>query len=176
MIGKRPVTAIDDVADFPQSFCVPTAFPLLDQTDHRLLNLIRVDAARPLRVLGDLVGLTPGAVQRRLTRLRAAGVIRAQVAVLDPRALGLAMTTLVLVELEADTGSHYIAFRERLRAEPAVCKCYHVAGQWDFVVVLLTADFDGYRRLAEQLFLANPTVRRYETLPAYGTDTALDVV
>ncbi|GAB3966550.1 Lrp/AsnC family transcriptional regulator [Plantactinospora veratri] len=155
---------------------MPPTFPTLDRTDRRLLDLLRVDAAKPLYELGELVGLSPSAVQRRLTRLRVSGVIRAQVAVLDPRALGLAMTTLVLVELEADTGPHYTAFRECLRDEPAVRQCYHVAGQWDFVVVLLTADFDTYRQVAERLFLANPAVRRYETLPAYGTEAAPEAV
>jgi DNA-binding Lrp family transcriptional regulator len=163
------VTAIDDFDPFTQGSCVSPPFPPLDRTDHRLLDLIRVDATRPLHELGEQVGLSPSAVQRRLTRLRSAGVIRAQVAVLDPRALGLAMTTLVLVELESDTGPRYAAFRERLGEEPAVRQCYHVAGRWDFVVVLMTADFDGYREVAERLFLDNPAVLRYETLPAYGT-------
>ncbi|MEU4221059.1 Lrp/AsnC family transcriptional regulator [Actinoplanes sp. NPDC026623] len=147
-----------------------STFPPLDRTDHRLLDLVRVDAAKPLHEIGDLVGLSPSAVQRRLARLRAAGVIKAQVAVLDSRALGLAMTTLVLVELESDTAPNYATFRESLRSEPAVQHCYHVAGQWDFVVVLLTADFDAYGQVAERLFLTNPAVRRYETMPAYGVE------
>ncbi|MDI6102321.1 Lrp/AsnC family transcriptional regulator [Actinoplanes sp. NEAU-A12] len=143
--------------------------PELDDLDRRLLELVSVDASRPLRELGDLVGLSPSAVQRRLTRLRASGVIRAEIAVLDPRAIGQAMTTLALVCLVSDESHHFAAFTGQIRAEPAVVTCYHVAGQWDFAVVIRTADFDGYRRIAERLFLTNPAVQRYETLPVYAT-------
>ena len=140
----------------------------LDDLDRRLLDLVRVDATRSLRELGDLVGLSPSAVQRRLARLRAAGVIRAEVALVDPRALGLAMTTLALVELDTDDHRQVTAFTELAGADPAVTTCFHVAGQWDFAVVVRTADFDGYRQVAERLFLTNPAVRRYETLPVYS--------
>jgi Lrp/AsnC family leucine-responsive transcriptional regulator len=141
----------------------------VDELDRRLLGLVSVDASRSLRELGDIVGLSPSAVQRRLTRLRAAGVIRAEVAVLDPRAVGLSMTTIALVCLVSDEREHFAAFTDRVRAEPAVTTCYHVAGQWDFAVVVRTADFEGYRQVAERLFLNDPAVLRYETLPVYDT-------
>jgi Lrp/AsnC family transcriptional regulator, leucine-responsive regulatory protein len=41
----------------------------LDEIDYLLLGLVQVDAGRPLHELGDEVGLSPSAVQRRLTRL-----------------------------------------------------------------------------------------------------------
>ncbi|UNO41623.1 Lrp/AsnC family transcriptional regulator [Streptomyces sp. MST-110588] len=141
--------------------------PALDETDHLLLDLVQRDATRPLHELGDRVGLSPSAVQRRLTRLRAAGVIRAQVAVLDPRALGLGLTAVVLVELVEDGPGQDAAFRERMLAEPAVQQCYSVVGQWDYVVVLVTADLAAYREMSRRLFVEEELVRRYETLPTY---------
>ena len=155
--------AIDNHRPATQRSCVPVP----DELDLRLLDLVSVDASRSLRELGDLVGLSPSAVQRRLARLRATGVIRAEVAVVDPRAIGLAMTTLVLVELVTDEVHHFTAFVAQVRAEQAVETCYHVAGQWDFALAIRTADFDGYRRIAERLLLDNPAVQRYETLPVY---------
>lgn len=139
----------------------------LDDLDRHLLDLMRVDATRPLRELGELVGLSPSAVQRRLTRLRASGVIRAEVAVVDPKAVGRAMTTLALVELVADEAQLVGAFTGQIRAEPAVTVCYHVAGRWDFAVVIQTTDFEAYGRIAARLFLDNPAVLRYESLPVY---------
>ncbi|QBS45496.1 Lrp/AsnC family transcriptional regulator [Nocardia sp. CS682] len=139
----------------------------LDDIDHRLLELVQVDAARPLHELGERVGLSPSAVQRRLTRLRTGGVITAQVAVIDPRTVGMGLTTVVLVELAEDDADHYLAFCERMLAEPAVQQCYSVVGQWDYVVVMITEDLADYRRISNELFVRDKSVHRYETLPTY---------
>ena len=58
---------------------------VLDAFDHRLLDLLQADAGRTLTALGEAVGLSPSAVQRRLKRYRANGLLR-QVAVLDAEA------------------------------------------------------------------------------------------
>ncbi|MGY6650874.1 Lrp/AsnC family transcriptional regulator [Amycolatopsis sp. TRM77291] len=137
----------------------------LDEIDHLLLDLVQADAARPLHDLGDAVGLSPSAVQRRLTRLRAAGVIRAEVAVLDPETLGAGMTSVILVALTDDDEKRHTAFRERMLAEHRVQHCYSIVGQWDYVVVLLTPDLKASRYLSRKLF--DKHVKRFETLPAF---------
>ncbi|WP_206314435.1 AsnC family transcriptional regulator [Streptomyces coryli] len=141
--------------------------PALDEIDHLLLGLVQVDAARPLHELGDAVGLSPSAVQRRLLRLRTAGVIRAQVALVDPAAVGAALTAVALVALVDDDADHHAAFRDTMLAEPEVQQCFSIVGQWDYVVVLVTADLAANRALSRRLFADAPAVRRYETLPAY---------
>lgn len=143
-----------------QKYCVT-----LDEIDYLLLDLAQADAARPLHEFGDAVGLSPSAVQRRLTRLRAAGVIRAQVAVLDPEALSAGMASVILVALTDDDEAHHSAFRERMLAEPRVQHCYSIVGQWDYVVVLLTPDLKASRYLSRNLF--DEHVKRFETLPAF---------
>lgn len=50
-------------------------------------------------------------------------------------------------------------------AEPRVQQCYDLAGQWDYVVVLVTANLAECRALSDQLFLNDENVRRYDTLP-----------
>ncbi|MFG2001448.1 Lrp/AsnC family transcriptional regulator [Spirillospora sp. NPDC048911] len=167
------MAAVDAIEDFPaamQDSCVDSSSLGLDEIDYLLLGLVQVDAARPLHELGDEVGLSPSAVQRRLARLRAGGVIRAQVAVLEPRAVGATLTAVVLVALADDDAAHHEGFRARMRAEPAVQQCFNIVGQWDYVVVLVTADLASNREVSRRLFVGAATnVRRFETLPAYET-------
>ncbi|WP_304450917.1 Lrp/AsnC family transcriptional regulator [Nocardiopsis sp. YSL2] len=141
--------------------------PFLDEIDHLLLGLVQTDATRPLHELGDRVGLSPSAVQRRLTRLKTAGVIRAQVAVVDPPSVGVGLTCVVLVALADDDPDHHAAFRERMRAEPRVQQCFGIVGQWDYVVILLSSDIAGNRALSNRLFVQHGRVARYETLPSF---------
>ena len=55
----------------------------LDEFDHRLLELLQQDAGATLSALGEEVGLSASAVQRRIKRYRETGLMR-QVAVLNP--------------------------------------------------------------------------------------------
>ncbi|HYH29607.1 MAG TPA: Lrp/AsnC family transcriptional regulator [Pseudonocardia sp.] len=139
--------------------------PALDSIDHLLLRLLQEDAGRTLRELGDLVGLSPSAVQRRLRGYRLAGVITREVAVLDPIALGPTTFVVVLVTLDRESSEHHATFRARMLAEPRVQQCYELAGQWDYLVVLVTESLAECRALSDHLLMDDENVRRYDTLP-----------
>ena len=134
----------------------------LDEIDHRLLALVQRDADVTLTALGDAIGLSASAVQRRLTRYRKAGLMR-QVAVLDPRLLGNTTLAAVLVTMERDSAKQHAAFCARMRAAPEVQQCYVLAGEWDYLVLLACSGLAHYRELAERLFIDEGAIRRYET-------------
>jgi Lrp/AsnC family transcriptional regulator, leucine-responsive regulatory protein len=163
--------AIENYGIAAQRCCVParaTRPLVLDGTDRRLLTLLQQDAARPLHELGDLVGLSPSAVHRRIARYRDAGLLSRQVAVLDPAAVGGVVLAVVLVTLERESSEHHARFRDRMRAAPEVQQCYEVAGEWDYVVVLVTTGMRHCGEVAEALFMDDPNIRRYDTLPVFG--------
>ena len=76
-----------------------TVAVVLDAFDHRLLALLQDDAGRTLTALGEAVGLSPSAVQRRIKRYRANGLLR-QVAVLDAEAFPAVVLAAVWVTME----------------------------------------------------------------------------
>ena len=113
--------AIDSLCVPTQHYCVPRKpAPQLDDLDRKLLDLLQDDAARPLYELGDLVGLSASAVQRRLSRYRSSGVIAKQIAVLNPDAVPGAVLACVLVTLERETKRLHSDFRQRVLAASGV--------------------------------------------------------
>ena len=134
----------------------------LDEFDHRLLDLLQADASMTLTALGERVGLSPSAVQRRIKRYRASGLMR-QVAVLDPALLGSVTLAVVLVALERESAKHHAALYARLRAMPEVQQCYVLAGEWDYLVLLATSGLAHTREVAERLFGNDEYLKRYET-------------
>ena len=62
----------------------------LDETDRKILSLLQEDATLSLDDIAARVGASKTPVWNRIRKLREAGVIRAQVALLDPDALGVA--------------------------------------------------------------------------------------
>jgi DNA-binding Lrp family transcriptional regulator len=134
----------------------------LDEFDHRLLELLQRDADATLSSLGDAVGLSASAVQRRIKRYRESGLMR-QVAVLDPALLGNVTLAAVLVALERESARHHAAFYARMRAATEVQQCYVLAGEWDYLVILATTGLPHTREVAERLFGNDETLKRYET-------------
>jgi DNA-binding Lrp family transcriptional regulator len=141
---------------------------LLDDFDHRLLALLQEDAARTLTALGETIGLSPSAVQRRLTRYRRHGLLQ-QVAVLDSAAFPAVVLATVWVTMERESVRMLNAFYARMRAAPEVQQCYQIAGDWDYLVIMATTTVAAYREAAERLFKADGNVKRYETRLVFDT-------
>jgi DNA-binding Lrp family transcriptional regulator len=56
-----------------------------------------------------------------------------------------------------------------MRAAPEVQQCYALAGEWDYLVILVAGSVAHYREVAERLFVDEGTVRRYETRLVFDT-------
>lgn len=70
----------------------------IDQIDRRLLMLLQQDATISMDALADRANLSRNACWRRVKRMEEAGVIRARVALVDPEALGLGLSVIVLIK------------------------------------------------------------------------------
>ena len=147
---------------------MPTCPLVLDDFDHRLLDLLQRDAALTLTALGDAVGLSASAVQRRIRRYRERGLMH-QAAVLDPDLLGNVVIATVWVTMERESTRQLNAFYTRIRNAPEVQQCYQIAGDRDYLVIMATASLADYRKAAERLFKDDGNIRRYDTHLVFDT-------
>jgi DNA-binding Lrp family transcriptional regulator len=135
----------------------------LDALDVKILARYQLDTRTPAHAIGKAVGLSTAAVQRRLARLRASGVIEAEVAQIAPAAAGLPVTCVVVVDLERERAADLARFRRRLTAYPEVQQCYYVTGQGDFVLIVLAPDLAAYEAFTRRAFLADKNVKSFTT-------------
>lgn len=145
-----------------KNYCVGTPVAILDDFDHRLPQLLQRDGSATLTVLGEAVGLSPSAVQRRITRYRASGLLRL-VGVLNPKVLGNTTLAVVSVAMERGSAKRHAAFCARMRASPEVQQCHVLAGDWDHLVILAATGVAHCREVAERLLTDEGNIRRYET-------------
>ncbi|HEX6703703.1 MAG TPA: Lrp/AsnC family transcriptional regulator [Albitalea sp.] len=135
----------------------------LDALDRQILALYQRDTRLPSERIGAQVGLSAAAVQRRLKRLRERGVIVAETAALDCRALGLDVTAIVQVDLVDESASAARAFRDKVCARADVQQCYGVTGAYDYVLVVIVADLAAYDAFCEACLLHDGNVRSFAT-------------
>ena len=148
----------------------------LDAFDNKLLALLQQDNRRTFAELGDAVGLSPTAVRRRVGRLRASGVIVADVSLVDPARLGV--TVIISVRFEKESHTTYEAFKAQMRALPEVAQCYTVSGDVDFIVIAHLPDLAHYDVWIGEHLLSNDAIARSDTNIVYSRvkfQTALPV-
>ena len=124
----------------------------LDAFDLAILDILQRDNSTPQRTIGEAVNLSAPAVQRCIRKLEAAGVITANVAVIDPPSVGQAVTLLVEVHLENERLDLLDAAKARFIAEQQVQQCYYVTGDADFMLVITVPTMADYEALTRRLF------------------------
>lgn len=134
----------------------------MDRIDRKILALYQHDTRRIADSIGAEVGLSAAAVQRRLKRLRADGVIAAEVALLDNKRVGVPITCVVALSA-AGAPSQLDRFKRQMRERSEVQQCYHVTGSTDFILVVTAQSMEAYGAFARTWFETGQNVARYET-------------
>jgi Lrp/AsnC family leucine-responsive transcriptional regulator len=137
----------------------------VDSFDIKILNIVQRDNRLSAEKIAERVGLSPSAVQRRLKRLRADGIIEADVAVISPEAIGRTLIAIVgvIIDKERPLSMALAEFKNLMLKTPEVMQCYDVTGEADFIVVITVRDMQEYETISRRLFMENPNVRRYKT-------------
>lgn len=135
----------------------------LDRFDRAILSLYQSDTRLVSESIGAAVGLSADAVQRRIKRLRAAGVIRTEIARVDGRALGYPISCIVSVDVEYERAEQVDAFKRKMLDLPEVQQCYYVTGQWDFIVIVKAKDMEDYEHFTRRVFLNDKNIRSFTT-------------
>ena len=135
----------------------------LDPFDLAILRILQKDNTVPQRVIGERVNLSAPSVQRRIKRLEASGIIAAQTATLDPAGFGPALTIVVQVELNVETGGAIDVVKQSFIDAPEIQQCYYVTGEADFVLIILVQDMSEYEALTQRLFFSNETIKKFKT-------------
>lgn len=121
----------------------------LDQIDRRILEEIQADGRMSNQELSERVGLSPSPCLRRLRQLEAAGVIDRYVALIDPAAVGLAVTAFVRVRLNQQDDRQLAVFEAAVAQFPEIMECYLMSGEADYqlrVVVGSLGEFEDFLR------------------------------
>ena len=103
----------------------------MDQTDIALIRALAADGGMSTADLAAHINLSVPAVNKRLARLRSAGVIRSTV-ITEPNSVGKPIMAFVFVVLEHF--SHADSLLQYAIEDDDVLECYAVTGEYDYVL------------------------------------------
>ena len=110
----------------------------MDDIDRRIVALLRENARRSFKDIGEHVHLSAPAVKRRVDRLERMGVIRGYTTVVDPPAFGWHAEA--FVDLYCDGRMPGEAIKRAVETEPGVVSAHTVAGEASALLHVMAED------------------------------------
>ena len=110
----------------------------MDDIDRTIVVLLRENARRSFKDIGQHVHLTAPAVKRRVDRLEADGVLRGYTAIVDPAAFGWHAEA--FVDLYCDGRMPGDSIRRAVEKEPGVVSAHTVAGEASAMIHVRATD------------------------------------
>src|SRR5262245_37800981 len=97
--------------------------------------------------LAKQIELSPPSTLQRVRALEKGGYIRRYTAILDAERIGLKITVCAMVSLSLHQDQPIERFRKSISEIPEVVECYHVSGEFDFLLKILVTDIRAYEQL-----------------------------
>jgi len=129
----------------------------VDDTDRKIVALLREDARRSYLDIGNHVHLSAPAVKRRVDRLERDGVILGYTTIVDPQAFGWHAEAFVDLYCEGNiTGE---AIKRAVQGEPGVVSAHTVAGEASALLHVRAEDTKRLEQVLEQIRAARGVTR-----------------
>jgi len=130
--------------------------PKLDGYDRKLLRLMQTDSDRTVQDYADAIGLSPTPTARRIKRLSETGVIRKQVNLLNPEALGLNTTLFVFLRTNRHDQDWLDTFSKGVQRMPEVVEFYRMGGDVDYLLKIVLPEISAYDDVYKRLIAIAP--------------------
>lgn len=117
----------------------------MDQTDKQLLHLLQNDAKQTTKELAVQLGMSNTAVYERVRKLEREGIIKGYTAIVDREKVNRSFVVFCNIRLTQHTKENVREFEEEVTGLTEVQECYHVSGDYDYILKVHVANMEDYR-------------------------------
>lgn len=117
----------------------------MDDTDKILLNLLQNNAKLTAKQLSMELHLSVTAVFERVKKLEKNGFIDKYVALLDKAKVKKDFLVLCHIKLDQHRKEYITQFEKEIVLFPEILECFHVSGDYDYIVKICVQDIKEYR-------------------------------
>jgi len=117
----------------------------LDITDKKLLQLLQEDSTRTTKELSVKLNLSVTAVYERVKKLEREGIVAKYVAIVDRNKVNKGFVVFCHLKLIQHTKEYVTKFEQQVTKLDEVLECYHVSGDYDYILKIFVANMEEYR-------------------------------
>ena len=117
-----------------------------DKIDRNILKILQEDGKITVAALSRQQGLSATAIYERIRKLEKEGVIKKYVALLDPKKINKNLTVFISISIKNHARSYLAKFEQTILTYPEIMECYHIAGNFDFLLKAQLRDMEEYQQ------------------------------
>lgn len=117
----------------------------LDDIDKKILRHLQKDSKITNKELSNSLDLSVTAIFERIKRLERNDVISKYVALLKPENVDKSFMVLTQIKLVQHTKNNVMKFESEVIKLDEVLECYHISGEYDYILKVLVKDMEAYR-------------------------------
>ena len=118
----------------------------LDEIDLKILRLLQNDAKLTNKALSANLALSVTAVYERIKKLEKTGFIEGYVALVSKEKVDKSFIAFCHVKLVQHTQDNVKQFEREVIAIDEVLECYHLSGDYDYLLKVHVKDMEYYRK------------------------------
>ena len=139
------------------------SYSTLDNLDRAILHALQTNGRMSNVELAQRINLSPPATHARIKRLEQRGYIRQYTALLDQEKVGYDMLCFVHISLQIHQPEQVEGIRTAIREMPEVLECYHVTGEFDYLLKVVIKNRKDLERFVIDRLTSVPGVARIHT-------------
>ena len=116
-----------------------------DAIDKKILMLLQEDSSQTTKQLSVKLKLSVTAIYERIKKLEREGAIDKYVAVLNQKTVNKSFVVFCHLKLIQHTKEYLTRFEQEVKRLTEVMECYHVSGDYDYILKIYVADMEEYR-------------------------------
>jgi len=117
----------------------------MDTTDRKLLMLLQQDSTKTTKELSLKLNLSVTAIYERVKKLEREGILKKYVAIVDQKKIDKNFVVFCHLKLIQHTKEYLTRFEQEVTKLDEVLECYHVSGDYDYILKIYVKDMEAYR-------------------------------
>ena len=118
---------------------------MLDTIDKKLVNLLQQDSKQTTKQLSLQLNLSVTAVYERVKKLENQKVIEKYVAIVNKDKIEKSFLVFCHIKLMQHSKEYLNTFEYEVLKLEEVSECFHVSGDYDYILKIYVKDMDAYR-------------------------------
>lgn len=117
----------------------------LDSTDKKLINLLQQNSKQTTKQLSLQLNLSVTAVYERIKKLEKEQVIKQYVALINKNKIDKSFLVFCHIKLVQHSREYLSVFEKEVLKLEEVSECFHVSGDYDYILKIYVKDMEAYR-------------------------------
>lgn len=135
----------------------------LDDIDYAIIEILQENSKLGMKEIAVQIGLTVTPTYERIKKMEKTGVIQGYSVRLDKRKIGKGLNVFCMVSLKEHNLELLEVFEKKIKSLKEVENCFHIAGDYDYVMQIEVADMDEYETFLKYKLASIPSISNVQS-------------